>query len=280
MESTRRRSTSHWFMVYGGLAIYMFIAFAPIYWLCLTSLRTEKQIYTRTAMLVPRNLTLNNYVYALTQRPLLTWLINSLIVAGLTCAISLVISSLAGYALARLRFPGRGTLARLLVYTYMVPTALLFIPMFVIVGRIGLLDSRTGLILVYLSFTVPFCTWLLFGYFLTIPKELEDAARIDGCSYIVLLIRIVLPLAKPGIAAAFIMAFADAWNEFLYAAVLLTSPAVKTAPIGLLSFTIADNYLWGPLSAAAILMTIPAVILFLVAQKYIVAGLTLGGVKG
>jgi multiple sugar transport system permease protein len=280
MHSTRRRGLGHWLLVYGGLAIYMFIAFAPVYWLVLTSLRTEKQIYTRAAMLVPRNLTLDNYVYALTQRPLLTWLGNSLFVAAVTCGLSLVISSLAGYALARMRFYGRGALARLLVYTYMVPTALLFIPMFVIVGRIGLLDTRTGLILVYLSFTVPFCSWLLFGYFLTIPKELEDAARIDGCTYLGVLVRIVLPLAKPGIAAAFIMAFADAWNEFLYAAVLLTRQEVKTAPIGLLSFTIADNYLWGPLSAAAIMMTIPAVILFLVAQKYIVAGLTLGGVKG
>jgi len=280
MHSTRRRGLGHWLLVYGGLAIYMFIAFAPVYWLVLTSLRTEKQIYTRAAMLVPRNLTLDNYVYALTQRPLLTWLGNSLFVAAVTCGLSLVISSLAGYALARMRFYGRGALARLLVYTYMIPTALLFIPMFVIVGRIGLLDTRTGLILVYLSFTVPFCSWLLFGYFLTIPKELEDAARIDGCTYLGVLVRIVLPLAKPGIAAAFIMAFADAWNEFLYAAVLLTRQEVKTAPIGLLSFTIADNYLWGPLSAAAIMMTIPAVILFLVAQKYIVAGLTLGGVKG
>jgi multiple sugar transport system permease protein len=280
MENTHRRSAAHWITVYGALAIYLLFAFAPIYWMVLTSLRTEKQNYTQQDMLLPQNLTLNNYVFALTQRPLLTWLSNSLVVAGVTCVISLAIGSLAAYALARLRFPGRGALARLLVYTYMVPSALLFIPMFVIVGKLGLLDSRVGLIMVYLSFTVPFCSWLLFGYFLTIPKDLEDAARIDGCSHAGVLFRIVLPLAKPGIAAAFIMCFADAWNEFLYAAVLLTSPGVKTAPLGLLSFKIADNYQWGPLMAAAILITIPAVVLFLLAQKYIVAGLTLGGVKG
>jgi len=245
-----------------------------------TSLRDPKQIYNRVDMLAPRNLTLDNYVYALTQRPLLLWLANSLIVASVSCRVSLAISALAAYALARLRFPGRTALARTLVYTYMVPPALLFIPIFVIVGRVGLLVTRIGLIAVYLSFTVPFASWLLFGYFMTIPKDLEDAARIDGCSYVGVLARIVLPLAKPGIAAAFIMAFADAWNEFLYAAVLLTSDAVKTAPLGLISFTVADNYLWGPLMAAAILTTIPAVVAFMLAQKYIVSGLTLGGVKG
>ena len=248
--------------------------------MALTSLRGQKQIYSRVNMLMPQNLTLDNYIYALTERPLLLWLANSLIVATLSCLVSLTISAVAGYALARLRFPGRTALARTLVYTYMVPPALLFIPIFVIVGRVGLLDTRIGLITVYLSFTVPFATWLLFGYFLTIPRDLEDAARIDGCSYLGVLQRIVLPLAKPGIAAAFIMAFADAWNEFLYAAVLLTSDGVKTAPLGLLSFTIADNYMWGPLTAAAILMTIPAVLMFMLAQKYIVTGLTLGGVKG
>lgn len=280
MESTRRRSSTYWIVIYSALTVYLLFAFAPVYWMLLTSLRTEKQNYTQQGMLIPNDLTLNNYNYALTERPLRTWLTNSFIVASITCAISLVIGSLAAYALARLRFPGRRALAKLLVYTYTIPSALLFIPMFILVGNLGLLDSRLGLIMVYLSFTVPFCSWLLFGYFLTIPKDLEDAARIDGCSHAGVLFRIVLPLAKPGIAAAFIMCFADAWNEFLYAAVLLTSQGMKTAPLGLLSFKIADNYQWGPLMAAAILITIPAVVVFILAQKYIVAGLTLGGVKG
>jgi multiple sugar transport system permease protein len=280
MESTRRKPLSLRLLTYLALAGYLFVAFAPLYWMTLTSLRTSKQIYDRTAMLIPRNLTLQNYVYALTEKPLLTWLANSFIVAAITVILSLIVSAMAGYAIARLRFPGRAHLARLLVYTYLVPSSLLFIPMFVIIGRIGLRDSQVGLILAYLSFTVPFATWILFGFFLTIPKEMEDAALTDGCSYFGVLFRIVLPLAKPGIAATFIFAFTDAWNEFLYAAVLLDSPSKLTAPLGLLSFRIADNLDWGPLMAASILTTIPAVIFFILAQKYIVSGLTAGSVKG
>jgi multiple sugar transport system permease protein len=280
MESTRSKPLGTRILTYAMLLVYLFIAFAPLYWMLLTSLRTSKQIYDRTNMLVPSNLTLQNYVYALTQKPLLTWLLNSIIVASAAVILSLIVSALAGYAVARLRFPGRQNLARLLVYTYLVPSSLLFIPMFVIIYRIGLGDTHLGLILTYLSFTVPFGTWLLFGFFLTIPKELEDAAKTDGCSYFGVLFRIVLPLAKPGIAATFIFAFTDAWNEFLYAAVLLNSDTRLTAPLGLLRFRMADNYNWGPLMAASILTTIPAVIFFILVQRYIVSGLTAGSVKG
>lgn len=280
MESTRKRSPLFVVMLYSLLGVYLLVAFAPIYWMVLTSLRTEKQIYSRVGMLIPRDLTLENYTFALVERPLLVWLANSFIVALGAVVISIIISALAGYALARLRFPGRGHLARMLVYTYLIPTSLLFIPIFVIISRLGLQDARTGLILVYLSFTVPFGTWLLLGFFLTIPQELEDAAKIDGCSYLGVLFRIVLPLAKPGIAATFIFCFAEAWNEFLYAAVLLTHESRITAPLGLLRFTVADSYLWGPLTAAALLTSIPAVILFILAQKFVVTGLTAGAVKG
>lgn len=280
MESTRRRKPTTTVLLYAALAVYLLIAFAPLYWLVLTSLRTEKQIYSRVGMLIPSNLTLENYIFALMERPLLTWLMNSFIIAVGSVTISLVISAMAGYALARLRFPGRNNLARLLVYTYLIPTSLLFIPIFVIISWLGLQDSRLGLVLVYLSFTVPFGTWLLLGFFLTIPQELEDAAKIDGCSHLGVLFRIVLPLAKPGIAATFIFCFAEAWNEFLYAAVLLTNESRITAPLGLLRFTVADSYLWGPMTAAALLTSIPAVILFILAQKFVVTGLTAGAVKG
>lgn len=280
LHSRKKRKQIFNVFIYVALFVYLLLALSPIYWMVLTSLRTQKQIYSREAMLVPQNLTLENYTFALTERPLLRWLGNSFIVAAGSSFISLVISAMAGYALARLRFAGRGSLARLLVYTYLIPTSLLFIPIFVIVGGLGLLDSRTGLILVYLSFTVPFGSWLLLGFFLTIPQELEDAAKIDGCSYFGVLFRVVLPLAKPGIAATFIFCFAEAWNEFLYAAVLLTNETQITAPLGLLRFRIADNFLWGPLTAAALLTSIPAVVLFIIAQKLVVRGLTAGAVKG
>ncbi len=280
MGTTRKRSLRFKLLLYTALLAYVVVALAPMYWMALTSLRTEKQIYSRQAMLTPSNLTLDNFEYATTKKPLLIWLSNSFLVATSTVVISTVISALAGYALARLRFLGRNNLARLLVYTYLIPSSLLFIPMFLIMNNYGLLDTRTGLVLSYLSFTVPFGTWLLLGYFGTIPHELEDAARIDGCSYFGVLRRVVIPLSKPALVVTFLFCFTDAWNEFLYAAVLITKMGLRTAPLGLTDYKVLDTYLWGPLMAAALIITVPAIVLYMLAQRFVVRGLTTGAVKG
>jgi multiple sugar transport system permease protein len=277
---SKRRSTFYWIVLYGAVFAFAVVALSPLYWMALSSFRSEKQIFTREAMLVPRDLTLEPYQYAIEAKGLLTWLKNSLLIAVGTVSLSVVINTMAGYALARLRFPGRNTIAKLLVYSYLVPSSLLFIPMFVIMSSVGLLDSRIGLIITYMSWAVPFGTWLLFGYFTTIPSEIEDAARIDGCSYFGVLRRIVVPLAKPAIVVSCIFNFTDSWNEFLYASVIITSKALKTAPLGLPEFKRGDFFQWGPLMASAMAMTVPAVILFMFAQRFVVQGLSAGAVKG
>jgi multiple sugar transport system permease protein len=277
---TRRRSTSYKVAVYLALFVFVVVALSPLYWMVLSSFRTEKQIFSREGMLVPRYLTLEPYRYAIVEKGLLTWLMNSLIVSSATVLGSLIINLMAGYALARLQFPGRNFIAKLLVYSYLIPSSLLFIPMFVIMSNVGLLDTRFGLIVTYLSFAVPFGTWLLFGYFATIPREIEDAARIDGCSYFGVLRRVVIPLAKPAIVVSCIFNFSDSWNEFLYASVIITDNAKKTAPLGLRVFHRADFWQWGPLMASAVAMTIPAIILFMISQRWVVQGLSAGAVKG
>jgi multiple sugar transport system permease protein len=277
---TRRRSRTYQVAVYLALSVFVVVALSPLYWMVLSSFRTEKQIFSREGMLVPRDLTLEPYRYAIVEKGLLTWLMNSLIISSATVLTSLIINLMAGYALARLQFPGRNFIAKLLVYSYLVPSSLLFIPMFVIMSNVGLLDSRVGLIITYLSFAVPFGTWLLFGYFTTIPREIEDAARIDGCSYFGVLRRVVVPLAKPAIVVSCIFNFSDSWNEFLYASVIITDNAKKTAPLGLPTFHRADFWQWGPLMASAVAMTIPAIILFMISQRWVVQGLSAGAVKG
>jgi len=277
---TRRRSKAYQALIYLALAIYLLVALSPIYWMALTSFRSGKQVYSMERMLIPRDLTLDGYRFAIEKRGLLPALGNSLIISTSTVLVSLVIDILAGYALARLRFPGRNFIAKLLVYSYLVPSSLLFIPMFMIMSNVGIIDTRLGLIVTYLSFAVPFGTWLLFGYFTTIPREIEDAARIDGCSYFGVLRMVVVPLATPAIMVTAIFNFADSWNEFLYASVILTRRALRTAPLILPEFKVGDAIRWGPLMAASLAMTVPAVVLFMFAQKYVVQGLSAGAVKG
>jgi len=277
---TRRRSKAYKAFIYSALFIYLLVALAPLYWMALTSFRSQKQIYSMERMLVPRDLTLDGYRFAIEHRALFTALGNSMIISTSTVLVSLVIDILAGYALARLRFPGRNFIAKLLVYSYLVPSSLLFIPMFMIMSDVGIIDTRLGLIITYLSFAVPFGTWLLFGYFTTLPREIEDAARIDGCSYFGVLRLVVVPLATPAIVVTAIFNFADSWNEFLYASVILTRRALRTAPLILPEFKVGDAIRWGPLMAAAMAMTVPAVVLFMFAQRYVVQGLSAGAVKG
>jgi multiple sugar transport system permease protein len=209
-----------------------------------------------------------------------TWVTNSVFVGVASSAIALVIGTLAAYSLARLRFFGSNALARSVLFMYLVPSSLLFIPLYLIIANLGLLNSLWALILTYQTFNVPFCTWMLLGYFRTIPMELEDAARIDGCSRLGVLGRIILPLSAPGLVTAFIFSFTNSWNEFLYAAVMATRSELKTIPVGLYSFQIADILLWGQLMAAAILATAPVLVLYMLVQRFVVQGLTAGSVKG
>jgi ABC-type glycerol-3-phosphate transport system permease component len=264
----------------GLLAVMLVWTLVPFYWMVATSLKRDKEIYGYEATLVPRQPTLEAYQRLLRQTPFLKYVRNSMIIAVTTTIASLVFGSLGAYAIARLRFPGRALIARGLVFTYLVPPALLFIPLFAVMSTLRLTDTHEGLILAYLGFTVPFCTWLLLGYFRSVPIELEEAALVDGCSRLGTLLRIILPMSLPALAVVAFFSFTQAWNEFLYANVFVNSVEVRTITTGLSLFIVEDVFFWGPMMGAAFLSTIPPVVIYLVFQRWVVKGLTLGAVKG
>ena len=264
----------------GALLLMVLWTAIPFYWMIATSLKHDKEIYGYEATLIPAKPTLNNYATVFRETPYLLFLRNSTIVAVGNTVASLVLATLGAYALARLRFPGRGLIARGLVFTYLVPPALLFIPLFAVMSALNLVDTHHGLILSYLSFSVPFCTWLLMGYFRSVPVELEEAARVDGCSRLGSLVRVILPMSLPALAVVAFFSFTQSWNEFLYANVFVNSVEVRTVTTGLTLFIVEDVFFWGPMMGASFLSALPPLLLYLVFQRWVVKGLTLGGVKG
>lgn len=267
-------------VTYFILFCYVVVVLFPLYWVLLTSVRTPRQVYSPESMLVPNNPTLANYVKLFSGTPMPSWILNSMLVTGVTTFASLVIAIFAAYALARLKFRGAQTLGKSVLFMYLLPATLLYIPLFVQLNNMKLLNTRAALFLTYPTFLLPFITWLLFGYFKSLPEELEDAARIDGCSRFGVLYRIVLPLAAPAIITAAVFGITNAWNEFLYALVFIQSDTLWTLPIGIRSFQLADTMLWGVTMAAALLTTLPPIIVYMVMAKYVVGGLTGGAVKG
>jgi multiple sugar transport system permease protein len=268
----------------GGLwmAFILLMVLFPVYWTALASLKPTPELASPVPLFWTSNPTLDHYVQ-LWNEPFIYFdrlTMNSLIIALGSTVLAVALSVFAGMALARLRFPGRQSLGLAVFVAYLVPPSLLFIPLYVMLANFSLQDTRLGLILVYNSFSLPFCIWMLRSYFQTIPRELEESAMIDGCTRVGAWLRVVLPLAAPGIVAAAIFAFTLAWNEFLYAYILTETNQSQTMPIGLASFINLDVFRWGALSAGAVLMAIPAVVLYLLGQRFIVAGLTGGAVKG
>ena len=264
----------------GVLVLMLLWTAIPFYWMIVTSLKHDKEIYGYEATLIPQRPTVDNYVTVFRTTPYLLYLRNSLAVAVGSTLLSMVIAVLGAYAIARLSFPGRALLARSLVFTYLVPTSLLFIPMFAMMSVLQLTDSLHGLIIAYLGFDVPFCTWLLMGYFKSVPVELEEAARVDGCNRIGALVRVVLPMSLPALVVVTFFSFTHAWNEFLYAHVFTSTNNARTVTTGLVAFMSQDVFFWGPLMASTIMSALPPVLMFLLFQRWVVKGLTLGGVKG
>src|SRR5437667_9925100 len=252
----------------------------PFYWMVVTSVKKDKEIYGFEATLVPRQPTLANYTRLFAKTPFVLYLRNSAIIAISTTLLSLVFATLGAYALARLRFPGRALIARGLVFTYLVPPALLFIPLFAVMSVLRLVDTHQGLVLAYLSFAVPFSTWLLMGYFRSVPVELEEAGLVDGCTRLGSLVRVILPMSLPALAVVAFFAFTQSWNEFLYANVFVNSVEVRTITTGLTLFVVEDVFFWGPMMGASFLSALPPLVLYLIFQRWVVKGLTLGAVKG
>jgi multiple sugar transport system permease protein len=263
-----------------ALALMVFWTAVPFYWMIVTSLKHDKEIYGYEATLIPEKPTIANYITIIRDTPYLLYLRNSVVVAVSSTLLAIVIASLAAYAIARLNFPGRALLARALVCTYLVPPSLLFIPLFAIMSTLRLTDTLSGLTFAYLGGDVPFCAWLLMGYFKSVPVELEEAALVDGCNRVTALIRVVLPVCLPALAVVTFFSFTRSWNEFLYAYVFTSTNQARTITAGLVNFMSADVFFWGPLMASTIISALPPVIMFLIFQRWVVKGLTLGAVKG
>lgn len=270
------------FQIFGWalLAVVVLIALFPVYFMTITAFHPPSLSFSSKPTLFSTDLSLSAFRDLLRQYPFLIWMRNSLLVSVLSTVLAVSIATFAAYSLSRLRYPGRKFFSSAVFLVYLFPSTLLFIPIFILLSDLGLVNSFGGLIAVYLTFTIPFSVWMLKAYFLGIPMELEDAAQVDGATRFQAMTRVVLPLARPGIAAAAIYAFTLAWNEYLYAFTLLSDSAKFTLAPGMTKLVFGDVFLWGMIMAGGFLMSLPILLLYFFAQRFIVAGLTAGSVKG
>jgi multiple sugar transport system permease protein len=263
-------------------AIFVFILFAlfPLFWLLKVSVTPNDLLYSEGVRLWPSHATLDHYRFVIENSAFPTFFKNSLIVAGSTSVAVTVLSSLAGYALSRFRFRGKYAIVALMLVTQMFPLVMLVAPIFKMLAPLGLTNSLTGLVIVYTAFNAPFATFLMQSFFDGIPKDLEEAAMIDGASRFVAFRQIILPLTLPGIAATLGFVFTAAWSELLFALMLISGNGSATFPVGLLTFVSKFSVDFGQMMAAGVLALIPACLFFLLIQRYLVQGLTAGAVKG
>lgn len=264
------------------LAVLAYVAFAlfPLFWLLKVSVTPTNLLYTEGIRLWPSRASLEHYQFVLTHSNFPTFFLNSTIVSASTAVIVTIVSSLAGYAMSRFVFRGKYWIVALLLLTQMFPLVMLIAPMFKMLSPLGLTNSLTGLVIVYVAFNVPFATFLMQSFFDGIPKDLEDAAMIDGATRFTAFRQIILPLTLPGIAATLGFVFTAAWSELLFALMLISGEKATTFPVGLLSFVSKFSVDFGQMMAAGVLALIPACLFFLLIQRYLVQGLTAGAVKG
>jgi multiple sugar transport system permease protein len=273
-----------WALILSYFFLFMFIVFFlfPPYYMLITSFKTNEEIAALAGnpWFIHDGLTLDHYKDLLFNTNFPMYFRNTVFVTVLVVCLSMVISVLAAYSLARLRFFGSATLATGVFLTYLVPETLLFIPLFKIVGYLGLLNSYWSLVLVYPTVSIPFCTWIMIGYFSSIPRELDEAALIDGCNYLQMLLKIFIPVALPGIIAATIFAFTVSWAEFIYPLAFLYSEDQMVLTVGTVTTLIrGDVFHWGELMAGALMAAAPPVILYAFLMDYYIAGLTSGATK-
>jgi multiple sugar transport system permease protein len=268
--------------VYLPLLAYLVFLLFPFYWMAIVSFKPTNDLFElQYNPFWIQHFTLENYTYLFQNTDFPSWVRNTLIVSVVSTLVSLFCSVLIGYALARLRFPGSNFLGVGIFLAYLVPPTLLFLPLAQVIARLNLHNTYWALILTYPTQLIPFASWLLMGYFRTIPKEIEESALADGCSRIQTLVQIILPLALPGLLSAGIFCFTLSWNEFLYALIFMSSGSMKTIPVGTVSDLIrADTLFWGSLMASAVLGSVPIAILYSFFVKHYVSGLTAGAVKG
>jgi len=283
---TDRRPGSNWlgalFTFQVPMGLFVLFALFPLVFMLVTSFKQDAELYDPSAIpfIITRGLTLEHYSLLSKQTLFWSWFRNSLVVSVLAAAISVALSILAAYPLARMRFRGAEAFGIAIFVTYLVPPSLLFLPLTTVVTRLGLSDTIWALVLTYPTFLVPFCTWLLMAYFRTVPMEIEECAMVDGCNRFQAITRILLPIAMPGIVCALLFGFTLSWNEFLYALVFVSPAESKMLTVGVFSELIrGDIYYWGSLMAGAVIGSVPIVIAYVFFLDYYVSGLTTGAIK-
>lgn len=265
---------------YLALAVFAVIAVYPILQVVTISLRPSDRLLSTSLEIIPEGATLQNYIALFEDQPFLRWLGNSMFVSLVVTLTSVVIASMAGYGFSRFRFIGRNFGMLTLLTTQMFPATMLLLPLYIMLIKLGLINTFMGVIVIYTATALPFTIWTMKGYYDTIPYSLEEAARIDGCNQFQAFYKIVLPLAAPALVITALFSFMTAWAEYLVAAQVLQDSALWTLPLGLKSFEANMSTEWGLYGASSIIVTIPVVVLFLALSRYLVSGLTLGSVKG
>ncbi|MGW7195006.1 sugar ABC transporter permease [Streptomyces chryseus] len=263
--------------LHATLVVASLIAVFPVLWVLLTSLKPPAYA-TSTDFF--KDTTLTNYTNLLNDTPFLTWFANSLLVAALTTVIGVFVAATTGYAVSRFRFPGKRGLMWTLLITQMFPVAVLIVPIYNIMSSMGLLNQPVGLVITYLTIAVPFCAWMMKGFFDTIPREIDESGQVDGLTPFGTFWRLILPLAKPGIAVTAFYSFVTAWGEVAYASAFMVGDENLTLAGGLQKFVNQYGAQWGPMAAASVLIAVPAALVFLFAQRHLVTGVSAGAVKG
>ena len=268
-------------LVHGALLLTAIIAIVPVLRVFSVSVRPNNQLLNRELDLLPEGATLASYGHVLFETDFPQWLFNSLIITVGTSLVGLIFAATSAYGFSRFKFPGRGVGLTALLATQLIPATMLLVPILILAIQLDLVGTYRGLVIAYAITSVPFSIWILKGYYDTVPIELEEAARIDGCSQLEAFVRVLLPLSTPALAIVFLFNFLAAWNEFVLARVLIgSSTELFTWPLGILRFQAQFQTQWGDLAAASVLVSIPIVALFLYSSKWLINGVTLGGVKG
>jgi multiple sugar transport system permease protein len=279
---TSRRRNQFIAEIFRSLGLFLLLIFVlfPFYWILITSFKGNAQIGQRVGVFWPDPWTTEQFYRLFYEQPFFIWFGNSSIVAVTTTALTVVVAALGAYALVRLKFRGAQMMQTLLLITYLIPAALMFIPLYGILAQLQVINTRWALILTYPTSMIPFATWLLMGYYQAIPEELEHAAMVDGATRMQAFLRVTLPLTTPALLAVTLFSFTAAWKEYLFAFVFITSTRLMTLPVGLAQSIFGDIYPWGMLMAASLIISVPVVIFYMWGQRFMVAGLTAGSVKG